>query len=481
MIVGFGSAHIDILASVTGDPTTKDRVGKVAMDIGGTGGNVAVNCSALGVPTRFVTALNGSAHSRIIVEHLERAGVEVLVHEDRELPMAAFVAQIGATGDMESAISCMPVERVTFSDAFLTQAFEGAELVYADCNLSVDMLAVLSQRCTQWGIPFFIAGVSEEKTLRAVQVLRNGGACDGLFLNRREADYVKKHVHDMHPRASVISKTLEDMNFGEYLRCKVVITEGAEGAVLVEDSQIYRVRAPTVEGVRTLLGAGDAFMAGTLVHFVQERSTLYRALDRAALTAADVVTRDNCSLAESQAIDKAIDFFHDSARKDGLTQIFNRTTTSQFGEKLLAKSWKTGRPFAAIILDIDHFKNVNDTWGHPVGDEVIKGVAAVVQQAMRESDVAGRWGGEEFVCLLANADEEVAVKVAERIRCTVEQTIHHPRPITVSVGVSIADGPAEEPVLKDLIGRADEALYASKQTGRNRVSVWRPTVAAEPD
>ena len=163
--------------------------------------------------------------------------------------------------------------------------FEGAELVYADCNLSVDMLAVLSQRCTQWGIPFFIAGVSEEKTLRAVQVLRNGGACDGLFLNRREADYVKKHLHDMHPRASVISKTLEDMNFGEYLRCKVVITEGAEGAVLVEDSQIYRVRAPTVEGVRTLLGAGDAFMAGTLVHFVQERSTLYRALDRAALTA----------------------------------------------------------------------------------------------------------------------------------------------------------------------------------------------------
>lgn len=105
---------------------------------------------------------------------------------------------------------------------------------------------------------------------------------------------------------------------------------------------------------------------------------------------ASVVTRDNCS--ESQAIDKAIDFFHDSARKDGLTQIFNRTTTSRFGEKLLAKSWKTGRPFAAIILDIDHFKKSTAAGGIKLATEVIKGVAAVVQQAMRESDVAGRWG-----------------------------------------------------------------------------------------
>lgn len=473
MIVGFGSAHIDILASVTGDPTTKDRVGKVAMDIGGTGGNVAINCCMLGVATRFVTALNGSAHSRIIVEHLERAGIEVLVHEDRELPMAAFVAQIGLTGDMESAISCMPVERVQFEEAFLDAAFEDAEVVYADCNLSVDTLTLLSHRCQQKGIPFFVAGVSEEKTLRAVHVLRGGGSCHGLFLNRREADYVKKHINALEPRCATISKTMEDMNFGDYLHCPVVITEGALGAVLVEDSQIYRVRAPVVNGVRTLLGAGDAFMAGTLVHYVQERSTLYRALDRAASTAADVVVRDNCSLAESQAIDKAIDFFHDSARKDGLTQIFNRATTTQFGEKMLAKARKNGKGFAAIILDIDHFKSVNDTWGHPVGDEVIKAVAAVVQQAMRDSDVAGRWGGEEFVCLLANADEDVAVKVAERIRQTIERTLHYPRDITVSIGVAVAQRDDLELTLKMLVAQADQALYQAKQQGRNRVMVGK--------
>ena len=82
-----------------------------------------------------------------------------------------------------------------------------------NCGQEVDLLYSSQIGTKTFSISsFFIAGVSEEKTLRAVQVLRNGGTCDGLFLNRREADYVKKHLHDMHPRASVISKTLEDMS-----------------------------------------------------------------------------------------------------------------------------------------------------------------------------------------------------------------------------------------------------------------------------
>ena len=267
---------------------------------------------------------------------------------------------------------------------------------------------------------------------------------------------------------------------------KVVITEGAEGAVLVEDSQIYRVRAPTVEGVRTLLGAGDAFMAGTLVHFVQERSTLYRALDRAALTAADVVTRDNCSLAESQAIDKAIDFFHDSARKDGLTQIFNRTTTSQFGEKLLAKSWKTGRPFAAIILDIDHFKKVNDTHGHLAGDVVLQSVARTLSACVRPMDTLARYGGEEFAVVLPACQAAFGRAVAERIRRAVANTPIRISPmvelnVTVSIGGAFAMQwiRSTTPLWTD---RADHQLYQAKASGRNRVSIEEQpdsTVSAE--
>lgn len=469
MIVGFGSAHIDILATVTGDPKTKDRIGKVAMDIGGTGGNVAINCAALDVPTRFVTALNGSAHSRIIVEHLEKAGVELMVLEDRSLPMAAFVAQINPDGDMDSAISCMPVESVHFEDSFLQQALEDATLAFADCNLSVASLEQLSALCHTEGVPFFMAAVSEEKAMRAVEILRRGCVAEALFLNRREVEYVKARIAADAPKNWVRSKVMEDMVLGEMLHCKLVITEGAEGAMLVEGNQMYRVLAPKIDGVRSLLGAGDAFMAGAMSFFEKEGRVLYRALDRAAYTAADVVVRDNCSLAEPRAIDRAIDFFHDEARKDGLTQIFNRASTMHFGEKMLGKSIKQHKPFAAIILDIDHFKLINDTWGHPEGDKVIKNVASIVQQAMRESDICGRWGGEEFVCLLPGATEEVAVKVAERIRQTIEENLHEPKPVTVSLGVALARPGVG---LGAIISEADKALYISKNSGRNRVTLF---------
>lgn len=469
MIVGFGSAHIDILATVTGDPKTKDRIGKVAMDIGGTGGNVAINCAALDMPTRFVTALNGSAHSRIIVEHLENAGVEIIVLEDRLLPMAAFVAQINLDGEMDSAISCMPVESVHFDDNFIVQALEEATLVFVDCNLSVMSLEQLSRLCHQQKVPLFIAAVSEEKAMRAVEILRRGGMAEALFLNRQEVEYVKSHIAAESSTNWVCSRVMEDIVLGELLHCKLVITEGAEGAMLVDGNQMYRVRAPKIESVRSLLGAGDAFMAGAMAFFLEEHSILQNALDRAAFTAANVVVRDNCSLAEPRAIDRAIDFFHDEARKDGLTQIFNRASTMHFGEKMLAKTAKQNKPFASIILDIDHFKSVNDTWGHPEGDTVIKQVATIVQQAMRESDICGRWGGEEFVCLLPGATSEVAMKVAERIRVTIEEHILLPRPITVSLGVCLARPGIN---LGTIIAQADKALYISKNSGRNRVTLF---------
>ena len=463
MILGIGSAHIDILATVTGDPKVKDRIGKVSMDIGGTGGNVAVNCASLGLTTRFMTALNGSAHSRIIHEHLEKAGVEMYVFEDKSLPMAAFVAQINPEGEMDSAISCMPVEIVDFPDQLLREAMDGISAIFMDCNLSISTMQKIVDMAAALELPIFLAGVSEEKSLRAHTLVRSGRKVSALFINRREAEYLKKHIGHQPQN----SKTMEDMALADILQCQLVITEGADGALLVTSDTIGRVYANTVEKARSLLCAGDAFMAGTLFYWCTQGCTLLNALQHAAGTAASVVVRDNCSLAESKAIDRAIDFFHDEARKDGLTQILNRASTVHFGEKALLKCIKQKKPFAAIILDIDHFKNINDTWGHPEGDKVIKNVARIVQDNMRESDICGRWGGEEFVCLLPGANDEVALRVAERIRTTIQTTLQTPREITVSIGIALA----HEMDLSETIGMADGALYDSKRNGRNRVTL----------
>jgi len=126
------------------------------------------------------------------------------------------------------------------------------------------------------------------------------------------------------------------------------------------------------------------------------------------------------------------------------------------------------------MVDIDHFKNVNDSFGHLAGDETLKGVATILQEAVRLVDVAARYGGEEFIVLLPGVDKTEALAVAERIRKRVEKasfsTGNQKVRVTVSLGVAEYD-PILDASPVAFIERVDHALYASKQGGRNRVSV----------
>ena len=163
------------------------------------------------------------------------------------------------------------------------------------------------------------------------------------------------------------------------------------------------------------------------------------------------------------------------SRTDRLTGLFNR---GHWEETLLLefkRARRTGQPFSLMMFDIDHFKKVNDTYGHPAGDEVIRRTAAALGDCIRETDVAGRYGGEEFAVLLVNTAAADAQVVAERIRTTVEaQTVSHDgRDIRYTVSLGIAEMTGDIQSHEQLIQQADEALYASKQGGRNRVSIYR--------
>jgi len=155
---------------------------------------------------------------------------------------------------------------------------------------------------------------------------------------------------------------------------------------------------------------------------------------------------------------------------DPLTGLLNRRYFNEQIQKEAARSRRHGLRFSVLMLDIDHFKRINDTYGHPVGDLAIKAVASVCNKALRPQDILARYGGEEFVIALPHTDAEGAGAVAERIRQAVEQIeiAAEPGPVrfTVSIGVSTyrRDLPFEQ-----IVGRADQALYQAKQTGRNRV------------
>lgn len=156
------------------------------------------------------------------------------------------------------------------------------------------------------------------------------------------------------------------------------------------------------------------------------------------------------------------------ATTDGLTGLLNRRSILEFGHAEWARA-QLGAAFCVLLLDIDHFKSINDNHGHAAGDQVLKGVASTVLGAMRTTDRLGRYGGEEFLIITPDADIKQALGVAERVRRAIEaaqfEVLGEAR-VTVSIGVAInSDGDN----LEALIQAADEALYTAKEQGRNRV------------
>ncbi|HEX5130583.1 MAG TPA: GGDEF domain-containing protein [Usitatibacter sp.] len=161
------------------------------------------------------------------------------------------------------------------------------------------------------------------------------------------------------------------------------------------------------------------------------------------------------------------------ARTDAMTGLPNRRSLEEAATAEVKRGTRTGSPLAVIICDIDHFKQVNDRHGHDVGDRVLRAVADTLRTVARESDALGRWGGEEFLMVLPETDENAAFIVAERMRKVVEAA---PMPVpglkvTISLGVAgLLPGGSEPERWREAVRRADDAMYRSKAQGRNRVS-----------
>jgi diguanylate cyclase (GGDEF)-like protein len=161
------------------------------------------------------------------------------------------------------------------------------------------------------------------------------------------------------------------------------------------------------------------------------------------------------------------------ASTDSMTKLYNRRYFDKISSSMLALAKRNRADSTIIMLDIDNFKNINDMYGHKVGDNVIISLAKILQELSRESDIASRWGGEEFVILLPNTSSDGAIVIAEKIRRTVEEFIitledDNQLKFTVSVGISQVNNELDKNI-EASINRADIALYRAKKDGKNRI------------
>lgn len=237
-------------------------------------------------------------------------------------------------------------------------------------------------------------------------------------------------------------------------------TDPAMSRILPEDAE--RIEAQTRLSAATMANVHVEFRAlhaDGSIRWIECRSTPQREADGGILWTGILLDITQRKLAEERVQAMAI--------TDGLTGITNRQELGRLLEKEMARAARYASPLTLIMYDLDHFKHINDRFGHNTGDDVLKTVAGLVDDNLRGIDLHGRWGGEEFMVLLPQTGLDAARKVAEKLR---QAIAHHrfegPGSITASFGVAqLAPGEGA----RSLAQRVDEALYRAKALGRNRV------------
>lgn len=447
-IVVMGSAHLDIIAEATSGRGTVDRPGVLRIHVGGTAYNLAVNLAKLGASITFCSAFNRSAISAMIIAELDGAGVNVIPQYDERLPDSGFSAHT-ESGEIYSAVTSAAVERHTFDDSLIHEMLAGAQWVCMDANLSAATLSQITRIALKMGVPSSLQLVSEEKALRICEVHPQP---DMVFGNHREHSFLVSHGEGWEAADDKL----------------IFVTNGSRKALVYQGQAVAASAAPEqVDGDVNALGAGDAFSAGAVLYMAKTPAyDLKGAIIRGHSAAAQVLRSANCNFGEHEVLNRTLGELNQRAHHDNLTKLLNRDGAAL----VFAELKKEQREYSLIFMDIDHFKIVNDTHGHDIGDRALVFIANTLRDAMREGDYVFRFGGEEFVVALPGASVTKAMEIANRLVEKVRESTP-PAPLTgltISGGVACNSGNEDADVT---IRLADEALYESKHSGRDRVSL----------
>lgn len=263
----------------------------------------------------------------------------------------------------------------------------------------------------------------------------------------------------------------------ELTKDEITIGRSVDADITISEKSVSRIHARIAQGPNSIM-VEDCESANGLFINDQKVTSNTELYDQDMLRLGTVIlkffSRDN--------IDGFVqDKIYRMATIDSGTDIYNKQFLMEALETQFVQSRSSMRPLAIIYFDLDHFKKVNDTFGHNAGDQVLREGSAVVKKLVRQDDILGRFGGEEFIIILPDTDVQTAYELAERIRMACEAYVFNlelvqagvkqivPHKQTFSVGIAQFTPQMQNP--KELLEAADKKLYESKQNGRNRVTI----------
>jgi diguanylate cyclase (GGDEF)-like protein len=248
-----------------------------------------------------------------------------------------------------------------------------------------------------------------------------------------------------------------------------------------EASRLFKIPLDKFETLMIEIGKSTREVAALFEVSIDPRRSYQDILDEANQTLIQMTLQTQMQV---QQIKKENANLQHAATTDGLTGVANRARFNEFLDEQFARAYKLQRPLALLFIDVDHFKKVNDTYGHQAGDEVLRRIGKLLKLAVRNIDLAARYGGEEFALVLTETESNAAAQMADEIRQAIQTEIFSYEdktiPLTASIGVAGTDRLRIFGTAQQLTNAADRAVYAAKQAGRNCVRLFRPKLQDNP-
>lgn len=456
-----GTATLDI----TGTPDHTLEGGHIQMSFGGTAADLACRMADMGIEARLLTVLNRNVYANLTVQHLRDAGIELLLDEDDSLLDAIESTHTDTEGNVITQFATRPAMQHEFAMTRLEELASEVDVVVVDTSITIGTLERLRALTDK---PLYLvacAGMIPEA------MLDKGVNQIFLFeyqLNQlSNVDLVRHEIEMNRDATALVPITSVSMIMGS--GDVVLFDAGSPKYIRLDRRASVALRDSARRGLQSHLVSYAAA-------YVYARHHLGKSPEEAAPAA--ITAAAQASVQDSRhgqqhmhSVTKALSSL---ANTDNLTGILNRTgALAQIRAVMAAQDARGEGDLSIMILDLDHFKSINDTYGHQEGDDVLRQLCAQIKPLLRAADVFARWGGEEFIVMLQHAPPEVSRRIAERLRETIKANVHcgpeeNSRVVTMSIGVS-ARHPGES--MEAWLERADTALYEAKRNGRNRVEI----------